>query len=327
MAHKIWVVVQLRNGGLHPMSREAVAAAQKMAGMVSGEVEAIAIGNDLSTAASELSGMNLATVRTVEHPALSSYTPGGFISTLSAAIGAHQPSMVVFPHSYQSVEFVPRLAQELGAALVPEVTAFRWEEGAWVWRRPVFAGKMQCEVKARRKGLIIATIQSGAYSADELEAGSAPVEKFDLSEEPTFDREILGVEEVAGEHVDLSQADAIVAVGRGIGDADKIAIVKELATALGAEVGASRPVIDNGWMDRDRQIGSSGQVVSPKLYVAVGISGAIQHLVGMKGSQVIVAINKDANAPIFSIADYGVVGDLFEVVPALAAAVAEAKEA
>ena len=326
MAEKIWVVVQVRDGGLHPASREAIAGAQSMAAMAGCDVEAIALGDDLDAVGAELAALDLACGRVLEHSALAAYTPGGFVGCLAEAIRAHEPSLVVFSHSYQSVDYVPRLAQELGAALVPEVTSVHYEQGAWTWRRPVFAGKMVCEVKARKEGTVLATLQAGAFSADDLRSGTAPVERIEISQAPEPDREILGVEEVAGEHVDLSQADSIVSVGRGIGDADKIAIVQELASALGAELGASRPVIDSGWLDRDRQIGSSGQVVSPKLYVAVGISGAIQHLVGMKGSQVIVAINKDRSAPIFGIADYGVVGDLFEIVPALTAAVREAKE-
>jgi electron transfer flavoprotein alpha subunit len=325
MAEKIWVVVQVREGGLHPASREAIAGAQSMAAMAGWEVEAVALADNLQAVGAELAALDLACARILEHPALASYTPGAYVDCLGEAIRTYTPALVVFSHSYQSVDFVPRLAQELDAALIPEVTSVRYEQGAWIWRRPVFGGKLQAEVRARKEGTVLATLQAGAYSADDLRSGSAPVERIDIADEPQADREILGIEEVAGEHVDLSQAGTIVAVGRGIGDGEKIALVEELASALGAELGASRPVIDNGWLDRDRQIGSSGQVVSPKLYVAVGISGAIQHLVGMKGSQVIVAINKDASAPIFGIADYGVVGDLFEIVPALTAAVKEAK--
>ena len=171
----------------------------------------------------------------------------------------------------------------------------------------------------------MATVQAGAYSADQAQAGSAPVEKMALAADVAGDREHLGTEEAGGGEVDLSQAEVVVGVGRGIGGDEHLELVRELAAALGGELGASRPVVDNGWLERERQIGSSGQTVSPKLYLAVGISGAIQHLVGMKGSQVIAAINKDASAPIFGVADYGIVGDLHEVVPALTAAIKEAK--
>jgi electron transfer flavoprotein alpha subunit len=184
---------------------------------------------------------------------------------------------------------------------------------------------MFATVRAKGSGPVLVSLQSGAYAADEVEAGTAAIESLSLDFAAMApDREILGVEEAAGGEVDLSQAKVIVSVGRGIGDADKMPIMEALAEALGAELGASRPVIDSDWLPRNRQIGSSGQTVTPKLYIAAGISGAIQHLVGMKGSQVIVAINKDAGAPIFSVADYGIVGDLHEVVPALTAAIKEA---
>jgi electron transfer flavoprotein alpha subunit len=209
---------------------------------------------------------------------------------------------------------------------VPEATGFDVTDDGLVWTRPVLGGKLRARVRTRGEGPVLVSVQSGAFAADAAEPGSAPIEPLEVDWGAVVpDREILGVEEVAGEQVDLSAADAIVAVGRGIGEAEKMRIIEELAAALGAEIGASRPVIDNDWLPRDRQIGSSGQTVAPKLYVAVGISGAIQHLVGMKGSGTVVAINKDPGAPIFSVADYGIVGDLHEIVPALTAALNEAK--
>src|SRR3954470_9909528 len=214
-----------------------------------------------------------------------------------------------------------RLAQTAGAGLLPEVTAFEGAGGGigdLIWTRPVMSGKLQSKVRVKGEGTVLVSVQSGAFPADSAVRGEAEVKPLaiDLSGVKP-DREILGYEEVGGDTVDLTKADVIVAVGRGVGGADKMGVVEALAKALGAEIGASRPVIDNGWLPRDRQIGSSGQTVAPKLYVAAGISGAIQHLVGMKGSHTIVAINKDADAPIFEVADYGIVGDLFEIVPAL----------
>jgi electron transfer flavoprotein alpha subunit len=326
MAEKIWAVVQLRNGDLHPLSIEVVAAAQQLAG--DGDVvEAVVAGHDLAAAQEKLTHFDLNAVRTMSSDALRTYTPGALIGALGWAIRDQTPDLVLFPHTYQSVDFVPRLARDLDAVLVPEVTGTREEAGGRLWLRPVFAGKLQAAVRVSRPGLVMATLQAGAFAAENARPGSAPVTPIDLGIEPIPDREVLGIEEVAGEHVDLSQADIIVAVGRGIGEAEKIAIVEELATALGGELGASRPVIDSEWLDRDRQIGSSGQTVSPKLYVAIGISGAIQHLVGMKGSQIVVAINKDASAPIFGVADYGIVGDLFEIVPVLTEVIKEARSA
>jgi len=218
-----------------------------------------------------------------------------------------------------------RLAQAAGAGMVPEAIALERTGDGLIWKRPVLGGKLHARVRARGEGTTLVSVQSGAFSADGLSAGTAPVADLPGAGEPVADREILGVEEVGGDTVDLSKAEVIVAVGRGIGGADKMGPIHDLAAALGAEIGASRPVIDNGWLPRDRQIGSSGQTVAPKLYIAAGISGAIQHLVGMKGSSCVVAINKDPGAPIFGVASYGIVGDLHEVLPALVAAVKEAK--
>jgi electron transfer flavoprotein alpha subunit len=264
--------------------------------------------------------------------ALKAYTPGAYIGALKDAITAAAPAFVVFPHTYQTVDYMARLAQAIGAGLLPEVTGFAAEDaadGGLVWTRPVMGGKLQSKVKVKGEGTVLVSVQSGAFQADGAvrnEAGASGIAPLavDLSAVKP-DREILGYEEVGGDTVDLTKASIIVAAGRGVGGADKMAPIENLAKALGAEIGASRPVIDNGWLPRDRQIGSSGQTVAPKLYVAAGISGAIQHLVGMKGSAVIVAINKDPGAPIFTVADYGIVGDLHEVLPAITEAVLAAK--
>ncbi len=322
---KIWIVTQLRDGSLHPMAREALAAGRHLAEAAQAQAEAVILGAGDESAVGEVAGLDLAGVKAIESPELATYTPGAYVAALAAAIAEHTPVAVVFPHSYQSVDYVPRLAHAVDASLVPEVISFRREDEEWIFRRPVFGGKLQADVRVLPGGgPTFVTVQSGAFAAGDLGPGQATVDK--ISPGPlASDREILGVEEVAGEQVDLTQADIIVAVGRGIGGPENMALVEELAAALGGEIGASRPVIDNGWLPRDRQIGSSGQTVAPKLYLAVGISGAIQHLVGMKGSQTVVAINKDASAPIFGISEYGIVGDLHEVVPALIEAVKEAR--
>lgn len=326
MPGSILVVLQQREGALHRMSREAVAAGQSLAETTGGAVEAVLLGRGLDEASAEVAGYELAAVHVVEHEALDAYTPGAYVDALSEIVGRLEPSIVILPHTYQTVDFLGLLAQRLDAALVPEVTAFGGSETGLTWHRPVLGGKMTSEVTVKRKSTTLVSVQSGSFSADDARSGEAAVERFELEADPEPDREILGTEEVGGDQVDLSQADAIVAVGRGIGDEDKIKVAEELARALGAELAASRPVVDNGWLPRDRQIGSSGQTVSPKLYVALGISGAIQHLVGMKGSKTVVAVNRDPNAPIFSVADYGYVGDLHEFTPALTAALDEAAE-
>jgi electron transfer flavoprotein alpha subunit len=330
MATRIWAVLQQRGGELHRQSRETVAAAQELAALVDGTVDAVVLGAAIQPLAEALAG-ELAVERVLfaDHAALGDYTPGAYGGALAPAIRAESPAYVLFPHTYQSMEYFPKLAQQVGAAIVPAVGGFRIAEGAVVWTRPVLGGKLQADVrvKAQAGGPVLASIQPGAVSAERLRRGKSVVAPLpgDGLGGLAPDREILGVESAAKDEVDLSRADVIVAAGRGVGGADKMGVIEALAQALGAEIGASRPVIDNGWLPRDRQIGSSGQTVAPKLYIAAGISGAIQHLVGMKGAAVVVAINKDPNAPIFSIARYGIVGDLHEVLPALTAAVKEAK--
>ena len=323
----IWVVPQLRQGRLDPMSREALGAGRQLADLVGGSVEAILLGSGLEAAVEEVRGLDITTVRSLDHESVAVYTPGSHIGALRQAITALEPAYVLFPHTYQTVDFMPRLAQSCDAALVPEVLAMEGDaETGPIFRRPILGGKLHARVRAKGSGVVLLSVQSGAFGAGAAGSGKAAVSNLEVDTQAIrSDREILGTEEAAGEKVDLSQAEIIVSVGRGIGGEENMPMVEELAKALGAEVGASRPVIDSGWLPRDRQIGSSGQTVSPKLYIAVGISGAIQHLVGMKGSQIVVAINKDRNAPIFGVARYAIIGDLLEVVPALTRAVLEAE--
>jgi electron transfer flavoprotein alpha subunit len=324
MAIRIWSVLQHRDGKLHRGSWECIAAGQQLAAALGGRAEAVLLGSGVQAMAAEVAACDLGAVRVVDAPLLASYTPGGYVAALTAAMAAEKPDFVLLPHTYQSVELAARLAQASGAALVPEATGFELEGAELVWRRPILEGKMQARVRTKGGGPVLVSLQSGAYSADSRRAGAAPVEPLavDLAG-AAAGREILGVESAGGGQLDLTKADIIVSVGRGVGGPDKLGPIEELARLLKGEIGASRPVIDSGWLPRERQIGSSGQTVAPKLYLALGISGAIQHLVGMKGSSVVVAINKDAGAPIFKLANYGIVGDLHEVVPALVQALKE----
>jgi len=324
---KVWVVLQLREGGQLPrISMEALGAGQKLAAALGGKAEAVVLGSGVGLAAAEVAKNDLAVVHVADHDALRSYTPGAWIGALAPAIQAAKPDYVVFPHTYQSVDYVPRLAQTVNAGLITDATGFEQGDGGLLWKRPVLGGKLQARVRVKGEGTVFVSVQAGAFPADAVIKGEAEVKPLDADLSGIKpDREVLGYEEVGGDQVDLTKADVILAVGRGVGGADKMGVVHDLARALGAEIGASRPVIDNGWLPRDRQIGSSGQTVAPKLYVAAGISGAIQHLVGMKASSVIVAINKDPGAPIFNVAHYGIVGDLHEVLPALTEAVKAAK--
>jgi len=326
MADTVWIVLQQRDGALHRMSREAIAAGRRLAEATGAKAEAVLLGSGIGELAQQVAGFGLAAVHVADAPVLADYTPGAYVGALAPAIRDAAPAYVVFPHTYQTVDYFARLAQETGAALLPEVTDFESGDGGLLWHRPILGAKLQSKVKVKGDGTVLVSVQSGAFSADETGSGSAAVGELstDLAA-VTADREILEVQEVAGEAVDLSKSEIIVAVGRGVGGKDKMGPVEELAKALGADIGASRPVIDSDWLPRDRQIGSSGQTVAPKLYIALAISGAIQHTVGMKGSQTVVAVNKDPNAPIFALADYGVIADIHEFVPAFTEAVKEAK--
>ncbi|MEO7794593.1 MAG: electron transfer flavoprotein subunit alpha/FixB family protein [Thermoanaerobaculia bacterium] len=322
---KVCAVLQQREGKIHRMAWETVAAAQQLAALSGEKASAVVLGSGIAALAGEVAALDLDSVRVIDHPLLADYTPGGYVAALAGWMALDAPSTVLFPHTYQTVEYMPRLALASGAGIIPEGLSFVAEGGEVIWKRPILEGKMHARVRARGTGPVLVSLQSGAFSADSRKAGQASVSAAEIDmQSATPWREILGVQQMGGETVDLTKAEIIVAIGRGIGGADKLGPVEELARLLKADIGASRPVIDSGWLPRDRQIGSSGQTVSPKLYMAFGISGAIQHLVGMKGSSCIVAINKDAGAPIFKIANYGIVGDLHEVIPAMVAALKQA---
>jgi electron transfer flavoprotein alpha subunit len=315
----ILVVAEQRDGVLNRASWEAIAAAQQLAGSL--PITVLALGASVAGVAKELAQADVARVMVGEHPALSSYTPDAFTMALKGVIEQMPPAFALMAHTYQARDFAPMLAARLRASLLTDVIGISREGGAATFMRPMFQGKLTAAVRPTSNGPVIVTVQIGAFRADAVRrGGSTPVAPVEMAldasairqqPEPPFQE--------ARQAVDLSQAERIVAVGRGIKSQDNLPLAQNLAVAMGAEVAASRPICDSGWLPMERQVGSSGQTVAPRLYVALGISGAIQHLVGMKGSRTIVAINKDADAPIFEVADYGVVGDLFEIVPALTA--------
>jgi len=307
----VLAVLEHRDGKLHKIALEALAAAQQFGEELDLPVFAAVIGGALE-------GYQLDKVHAIEHALLKDYTPDGYTLALKQLIERHQPAYVVLPHTYQVRDFAPKLAASLGRVLVSDVIAHRIDKGELVVVRQLFQGKINADVRFEGPSPHFLSIQAGAFRAENLKPGTAPVETFTPDLAPAQVRtKPLELFRESARAVDLTAADIIVSVGRGIKDADNIAIVQKLADALGAELAASRPICDNGWLPMERQVGSSGQTVAPKLYIAIGISGAIQHLVGMKGSKTIVAINKDPEAPIFEVADYGIVGDLFQVVPAI----------
>lgn len=319
----ILVIAEQRGGKLNRASWESIAGAQQMPGGAPISVAVLGAPGAATAVASELAAAAVQEVIVLEHAALDAYTADGFTAALQALIGELNPSHVILPHTYQARDFVPKLAARLDRTLVTDVTAVKAEGGGVAFVRPMFQGKLTADVVPQGPTPHLITFQIGAYRPDAAAKGSAaaPLRAVAATVDGAAIRQKPDAPfQEAKAAVDLSQAERIVSVGRGIKGQEHIAVAQSLADALKAELAASRPICDAGWLPMERQVGSSGQTVAPKLYVALGISGAIQHLVGMKGSNVIVAVNKDADAPIFEVADYGIVGDLFEVVPALIAA-------
>jgi electron transfer flavoprotein alpha subunit len=324
MAETILVVAEQREGKLNRVSLETVTGAQALAKQTGWTVESAVVGSDVAAAAAELAKTAVAKVYAIEDASLAHYTPDGFVAALKGFIASKRPRLVLLPHTYQVRDFAPRLAAGFGTVLVSDAVGCRFEGGKLLFSRQMFQGKFAADVSLAGDGPWFASFQTGAYRGDQVEAGSAPIEKVSAATGTIRTRPEVPFQE-ARQAVDLTQAEIIVSVGRGIKEQKNIAIAQALADALGGELAASRPICDAGWLPMERQVGSSGQTVSPKLYLALGISGAIQHLVGMKGSKNIIAINKDADAPIFEIADVAVVGDLFDIVPALTEEIKKAK--
>jgi electron transfer flavoprotein alpha subunit len=326
MSEGILLFIEQRDGALNRTSFEALVAAQQIAAATGDKISAVVLGKGVGGVAAEVAGKQLEVIYTVEDDKLAEYTPDGYVGALKQVVERLDPRYVIFSHTYRVRDFAPRLAAALGKAFVTDCIGCRVDGGDVVFTRQIFQGKIATDVRASAAPPILASFQAGAYRADKAEAGKAEVKPLEVNLSDVVIRSKPEEKfQEAKQAVDLTQAPLIVSVGRGIKSQENIAIVQELAKALGAEIAASRPICDNEWLPMDRQIGSSGQTVAPKLYLAVGISGAIQHVVGMKNSQTIVAINKDPEAPIFDIADYGVVGDLFEIVPALTAEVKKTK--
>ena len=316
----ILVVAEQRDGALNRASWEAIAAAQQMAG--AWPIAVLALGASVGDVAKQLAQADVAEVLTGEHAALGQYTPDAFTMALKGVIDQKKPAIVLMAHTYQARDFAPMLAARLRVSLITDVIGINGDGASATFTRPMFQGKLTATVRATSSGPAIVTVQIGAFRADAVRRGGAPsVSPVEITIDTAAIRQQPEAPfQEAKQAVDLSQAERIVAVGRGIKSQDNLPLAQNLAKAMGAEIAASRPICDSGWLPMERQVGSSGQTVAPRLYVALGISGAIQHLVGMKGSRTIVAINKDADAPIFEVADYGIVGDLFEIVPALTAA-------
>jgi electron transfer flavoprotein alpha subunit len=327
MADTILVVVEQRQGKLNPVSYETLVGAQSLAAETGWTLEAAVVGTGVSSIAQDIATKKVARVYNIESEKLTPYTPDGFAAALKTFIEQKQPRLVLMPHTYQVRDFAPKLATALGRTLISDSIGYRKDGDHVLFTRQMFQGKFAADVAFTGPAPHFATFQTGAFRADKLESGAAaPVETVNVDiADGVIRNKPHEVFKEAKQAVDLTQAEIIVSVGRGIKEQKNIDLAKQLADALGGEIAASRPICDAGWLPMDRQIGSSGQTVAPKLYLALGISGAIQHLVGMKGSRSIIAVNKDSEAPIFEIADVAVIGNLFDIIPPLIEEVKRAK--
>ncbi len=328
MPDSILVIVEQREGRLNRVSWETLAGAQAIAAQTGWTLEAAVVGAAVAGIAAEVAARKVAKVYAVESAKLEPYTPDAFAAALKQFLESRKPNLVLMPHTYQVRDFAPKLATALGRTLISDAIGYRKDGERLLFTRQMFQGKFAADVSFAGDPPWFVTFQTGAFRGDQAEAGAAaaPVEtvSVEIADGVVRNRPHEVFKE-AKQAVDLTQAEVIVAVGRGIKEPKNIDLARQLADALGGELAASRPICDSGWLPMDRQIGSSGQTVAPKLYLALGISGAIQHIVGMKGSKAVIAINKDSEAPIFEVADYGVVANLFDVVPPLIEEIKKAK--
>ena len=318
----ILIVLEESNGQIHRMGLESIAAGQRLSDEMGLTACALVMGGNADGLADQASAYQLGEVLKVNDALLESYSADGYSEAVKQIIDQENPTYVLFGHTYQVRDYVPRLSAKMNKPFLVDNIAIRVENGQPIFTKQMFNAKLSADVEANGSGPFLVSFQSAAFSMDAAATGSASIRESTVQldtamirtkSEPPFQEEAGGV--------DLTSADIIVSIGRGIGKEENIPLAVELSKALGGELAASRPVVDSGWLPSAHQIGSSGQSVSPKLYLALGISGAIQHVVGMKGSKNIVTINKDPDAPIFEISDYGVVGDILEIIPKLTEAI------
>ena len=320
----ILVFIEHKDCVLNKTSLEAVTAAQSIGKDLGLKVSAVIPCDKDCALAQEIAGYDLEKVIVAKNDKLNIYTPDAYADAWTEIINKENPQYVVMSHTYQVRDFAPKVATRLGKEVVGDCIRYKAEGGKLVLTRRIFLGKLDADVTIGGDAPYFVTFQSGAFRGDNAVKGSANVETVEVN---VGDVRMIAEEpfQEAKASVDLTKSGVIVAVGRGIKSQENIAIAQQLADILGADLAASRPICDAEWLPIDRQIGSSGQTVAPKVYIALGISGAIQHIVGMKNAGTIIAINKDAEAPIFDIADYGIVGDLFEAVPTLVEEIKKAK--
>ncbi len=328
MPDTILVVIEQREGKLNRVSWETLTAGQALSAETGWPLEAAVVGSGVANFANEVAAKKVSKVYAIESPNLDPYTPDAFAAGLKQFLESSKPKLALMPHTYQVRDFIPKLATAMGRTVISDCIGYKKDGNKLVFTRQMFQGKLAADVSFGCDAPWFVTFQNGAFRGDKVEAGAsaAPVQTVNVEiADGVIRNKPQEVFKEAKQAVDLTQAEIIVSIGRGIKEQKNIDLAKQLAEALGGEIAASRPICDSGWLPMDRQIGSSGQTVAPKLYLALGISGAIQHIVGMKGSRTIIAVNKDSEAPIFEIADYAVVGNLFDIVPPLIEEVKKAK--
>ena len=328
MSEKILVVIEQREGKLNRASWETLTAGQALAAEMGWTLEAAVLGSGVTNFANEVAAKKVSKVYAIESAKLEPYTPDAFVRGLQQFLGSHPTNLVLMPHTYQVRDFVPKLATAMGRTAISDCIGYKKEGEKVLFTRQMFQGKLAADVSFTCDAPWFVTFQNGSFRGDKVEAGASPAQvetvNVDIAD-GVIRNKPQEVFKEAKQAVDLTQAEIIVAIGRGIKEQKNIEMAKQLAEALGGEIAASRPICESGWLPMDRKIGSSGQTVAPKLYLALGISGAIQHIVGMKGARTIIAVNKDSEAPIFEISDFAVVGNLFDVVPPLIEEVKKAK--
>ena len=314
----ILVVLENQRGNIHAFSQEAVVAGQQLSDKLGLDLSILCLGENASSLRDQASDYKANNLILAQHDLINAYSADGYSKVLSNVISELSPKYVLMGHSYMVRDFLPRVSAKLDIPFVSDIISVDYDNDSPIFSRQVFNAKLATKVKATSDTVLL-SFQSAAFSSDDMQIGgsesqsdfSVNLEASDIKSESEAEFQ----ESASG--VDLTTAELIVSVGRGIESQDNLPFVESLASAMNAEIASSRPVVDMGWLPGYRQVGSSGQAVSPKLYLSVGISGAIQHVVGMKGSKTIMAINKDEDAPIFEIADYAVIGDLMEIVPKL----------
>ena len=305
----ILVIIEHKDGKMHRMSIEAIVGAQK----IGGQITALVIGKDHEEVVNELLNYEIVKTIVVDHDLVPAYNADGYKEIIKQVFDSVDPKFIIAGHTYQSRDFMPKISAALDVPLIADLIEV--ENDKYV--KQVMNSKLNASITSNQEKAIL-TFQSACFSEENIKEGSNPLEKFEVTLEPSsIKSKAEDPFQESSSEVDLDSAEFIVSVGRGIEKEENKSIAFDLAQILGAEVSASRPVVDSGWLPSARQVGSSGSTVSPKLYFSLGVSGAIQHVVGMKGSKNILAINKDRDAPIFEISDYAVVGNVLEIIPKL----------